>query len=218
MTISGGYVYSLSNHNDGIDANGNVYLNGGLVYAIGSGGAEMAIDANSEEGKKVYVNGGILIAVGSLENGSVYSQATYRSSSVSSNTWYGLSYGDEVVAFYTPQVSTGGGHGPGGGGPGGNTSGLVISVPTAPTLKSGVTATGTSVFDGKCYLDATINGGSSVSLTHIGGTVGIDDVVMEQIVSDPRVFSIDGRYLGTEVPANFRGVYIQNGKKHIKLQ
>ena len=40
----------------------------------------------------------------------------------------------------------------------------------------------------------------------------------QQIVNDSRVFTIDGRYLGTEVPANFRGVYIQNGKKLIKLQ
>ena len=111
------------------------------------------------------------------------------------------------------------GGGPGGGGPGGgNSSGLVISVPSTPTLLKGVTATGTGIFEDNCYLDATVSGGSSVSLTHIGGAVGIDDVEMEQIVNDPRVFSIDGRYLGTEVPANFRGVYIQNGKKHIKLQ
>jgi immune inhibitor A len=52
-----------------------------------------------------------------------------------------------------------------------------------------------------------------------GGSVGIDDVENEQqSVNDPRVFTIDGRYLGTEVTATFRGVYIQNGKKHVKLQ
>lgn len=215
MTITGGYIYSHSNNNDGIDANGNIYLNGGLVYAIGSRSPELGIDANSEEGKKVFVNGGTIIAVGGIENGASMSQATYRTSSVSGNTWYGLSYGDEVIAFYVPQVPTGGGHGPGGGG---NSSGLVISVPSTPTLKSGVSATGTGIFENNCYLEATVSGGSTVSLTHIGGTVGIDDVVIEQIVNDPRVFSIDGRYLGTEVPATFRGVYIQNGKKHIKLQ
>lgn len=215
MTITGGYIYSHSNNNDGIDANGNIYLNGGLVYAIGSRSPELGIDANSEEGKKVFVNGGTIIAVGGIENGASMSQATYRTSSVSSNTWYGLSYGDEVIAFYVPQVTTGGGHGPGGGG---NSSGLVISVPSTPTLKSGVTAAGTGIFENNCYLEATVSGGSSVSLTHIGGTVGIDDVVIEQIVNDPRVFTIDGRYLGTEVPATFRGVYIQNGKKHVKLR
>lgn len=215
LTITDGYIYSHSNNNDGIDANGNIYLNGGLAYAIGSRSPELGIDANSEEGKKVFVNGGTIIAVGGIENGASMSQATYRSSSVSGNTWYGLSYGDEVIAFYVPQVTTGGGHGPGGGG---NSSGLVISVPSTPTLNSGVTATGTGIFENNCYLEATVSGGTSVSLTHIGGTVGIDDVVIEQIVNDPRVFTIDGRYLGTEVPATFRGVYIQNGKKHIKLQ
>ncbi len=218
LTITGGYVYSRSNNNDGIDANGNVYLNGGLVYAIGSRSPELGIDANSEEGKKVFINGGTVIAVGGVENGSSISQATYRSSSVSSNTWYALSYGDEVIAFYVPQVSTGGGPGGGGHGPGGgNSSGLVISVPTTPTLKSGVTASGTGIFENNCYLNATVSGGTAVSLTHIGGTVGIDSVEPGQTAGDPRVFTLDGRYLGTEVPATFRGVYIQNGKKQIKL-
>ena len=216
MTITGGYVYSRSNNNDGIDANGNIYLNGGLVYAIGSRSPELGIDANSEGGKKVFINGGTVIAVGGVENGSSMSQATYRTSTVSGNTWYSLSYGDEIIAFYIPQVSTGGGggHGPGGG----NSSGLVISVPSTPTLKSGVTASGTGIFEDNCYLDAAVSGGSSVSLTHIGGTVGIEDVEMEQTVNDPRVFTLDGRYLGTEVPSSFRGVYLQNGKKHLKLQ
>ena len=117
MTISGGYVYSRATNNDGIDANGNCYLNGGLVYAIGSSSPEVAIDANSEEGKKVYINGGTIIAVGGVESGSVMNQATYSASSVSSNTWYSLTYGSNVVAFYTPTISSGGG--PGGGGPGG---------------------------------------------------------------------------------------------------
>ena len=205
MTITGGYVYSHSNNNDGIDANGNVYLNGGLVYAIGSGGAENAIDANSEEGKKVYVNGGVLIAVGGVENGATYNQPKIQQSSVSSNTWYTVTYGDNTVAFKTPTISTGGG--PGGGGPGGgNSSGLVISAPSTPSLATGNNVTdGTSHFEGNCYVG--------------GGSVRIDDVeTMQQIVNDPRVFTIDGRYLGTEVPANFRGVYIQNGKKHIKLK
>ena len=205
LTISGGYVYSRSTNNDGIDANGDLYLNGGLVYAIGSRSPELAIDANSEEGKKVYVNGGVVIAVGGIENARVINQPYIQSSSVSSNSWYTVTYGDDAVAFYTPTISTGGG--PGGGGPGGgNSSGLVISAPSTPSLATGNNVTdGTSHFEGNCYVG--------------GGSVGIDDVETgQQIVNDPRVFTIDGRYLGTEVPADFRGVYLQNGKKHIKLQ
>ncbi len=205
MTISGGYVYSLSNHNDGIDANGNCYLNGGLVFAIGARSPELAIDANSEEGKKVYVNGGVIIAVGGIENGASYTQPKIQQSNVSSNTWYTVTYGDNAVAFLTPTISTGGG--PGGGGPGGNSSRVVISAPTTPSLANGNNITnGTSHFEGNCYV-----GGE-------GGTNGIDDVEVERQIKDPRVFSLDGRYLGTEVPATFRGIYIQNGKKHIKLQ
>ena len=205
LTITGGYVYSQSNNNDGIDANGNVYLNGGLVYAIGARSPEVAIDANSEEGKKVFVNGGVIIAVGGIENGATYNQPKIQQSSVSSNTWYTVTYGDNTVAFKTPTISTGGGPGGGGHG-GGNSSGLVISAPSTPSLATGNNVTdGTSHFEGNCYVG--------------GGSVGIDDVeTMQQIVNDPRVFTIDGRYLGTEVPANFRGVYIQNGKKHIKLK
>ena len=204
MTISGGYVYSRSTNNDGLDANGNLYINGGLVYAIGSRSPELAIDANSEEGKKVYINGGVVIAVGGIENARVINQPYIQSSSVSSNSWYTVTYGDDAVAFYTPTITSGGG--PGGGGPGGNSSRLVISAPSTPTLATGNNVTdGTSHFEGNCYVG--------------GGSVGIDDVETEQqIVNDPRVFTLDGRYLGTEVPTTFRGIYLQNGKKHIKLQ
>ena len=217
MTISGGRVYSRSADNDGIDANGNCYLNGGLVFAIGSHVPELAIDANSEEGKKVYINGGTIIAAGGVENGSVMNQGTYQASSVSSYTWYALIFGDEVIAFYTPQVNTGGGPGPGPG-PGGNSSGLIISCPFTPTLMSDVTATGTGFFENNCYWNATFSGGSSVTLNYLGGSTGIEEYDMEQPVNDNRIYTLDGRCLGTTLPEGFRGVYIQNGKKHVKIQ
>lgn len=205
MTISGGYIYSHSNNNDGIDANGNIYLNGGLVYAIGSRSPELGIDANSEGGKKVYVNGGVIIAVGGIENGAAYNQPKIQQSNVSSNTWYTITYDDNMIAFKTPTISTGGGPG-GHGGPGGNSSGLVISAPSTPSLANGNNVTdGTSYFEGNCYVEGS------------GGSVGIDEVGVEPQINDSRVFGIDGRYLGTEVPTTFRGVFIQNGKKHIKL-
>ncbi len=200
MTITDGYVYSRATNNDGLDANGNLYINGGLVYAIGSRSPELAIDANSEEGKRVYINGGVIIAVGGIENGASYNQPKIQQSSVSSNTWYTVTYGDNAVAFQTPIISTGGG-------PGGNSSRLVISAPSTPTLATGNNVSdGTSHFEGNCIV-----GGN-------GGGVGINEVEGEQSVNDPRVFTLNGRYLGTEVPATFRGIYIQNGKKQLKLQ
>jgi immune inhibitor A len=67
-------------------------------------------------------------------------------------------------------------------------------------------------------LDATASGGTSVSLTYMGGSTGINDVEMETQMNDNRIYTLDGRYLGTELPSSFRGVYIQNGKKYVKMQ
>ncbi len=157
LTINGGLVYSRSTHNDGIDANGNVYLKGGLVYAIGASSPEMAIDANSEEQKKLYVQGGTIVAVGGLENGASLTQSCYKASSWSKNTWYALTVGSNVFAFKTP--SSGG-------------SNLIVSGASTPTLKSGVTASGTEIFDGVGFYPAEATGGSSVSLSSYTGGGG----------------------------------------------
>ena len=157
LTINGGLVYSRSTNNDGIDANGNVYLKGGLVYAIGASSPEMAIDANSEEQKKLYVQGGTIVAVGGLESGASLTQSCYKASSWSKNTWYALTVGSDVFAFKTP--SSGG-------------SNLIVSGASTPTLKSGVTASGTEIFDGVGFYPAEATGGSSVSLSSYTGGGG----------------------------------------------
>lgn len=157
LTINGGLVYSRSTNNDGIDANGNVYLKGGLVYAIGASSPEVAIDANSEEQKKLYVQGGTLVAIGGLESGASLTQSCYKASSWSKNTWYALTVGSNVFAFKTP--SSGG-------------SNLIVSGATTPTLKSGVSASGTEIFDGVGFYPATATGGSSVSLSSYTGGGG----------------------------------------------
>lgn len=175
MTVNGGYIYAYSNNNDGMDANGNFYINGGLVYAIGSRSPEVALDANTEEGKKLYINGGVIIAVNGIEQGSAITQPYIQSSSISSNNWYTVTYGENAVAFYTPAISTGGGPGgggpggPGGGGPGGNSS-TFISAPTTPSLANGNNISdGTAHFEGNCYV-----GGE-------GGATRIDELDMEDI-------------------------------------
>ena len=158
LTISGGYVYARSTGNDGIDANGNVYIKGGLVYAIGTTSPEVAIDANSEEQKKLYVTGGTIVAIGGLERGASLTQSCYSTNSWSKNTWYALTVGSETFAFQTPSS-------------GGNT--LVVSGASQPTLKSGVTvSSGTKVFDGAGYTNATYSGGSTISLSAYTGGGG----------------------------------------------
>jgi len=157
LTVNGGLLYARSTNNDGIDANGNVYLKGGLVYAIGASSPEVAIDANSEEQKKLYVQGGTIVAIGGLESGASLTQSCYKASSWSKNTWYALTVGSNVFAFKTP--SSGG-------------SNLIVSGASTPTLKSGVTASGTEIFDGVGFYPATATGGSSVSLSSYTGGGG----------------------------------------------
>ena len=186
LTISGGYVYACATNNDGIDANGNCYIKGGLIYAIGASSPEVAIDANTEGGYKLYVQGGTLVAIGGLENNASLSQTCYSVGSSSSggggrwfasaagpggggpggnggsswtaNTWYALTVGSTTFAFKTP--SSGG-------------TAMVVSGSTTPTLQSGVTASGTRLFNGVGYYPATVSGGSSVSLSsYSGGGMG----------------------------------------------
>ena len=158
MTISGGYVYAQGKNNDGLDANGNMYIKGGLIYTICSGTPEVAIDANTEGGKKLYLTGGTVVAVGGLESGSSLSQSCYQAS-WSKDTWYTLTYGGNTFSFMTP--SSGG-------------SGLVVSAAATPTLASGTTVSGgTSVFGGIGIMSGTVSDGTSVSLSSYTGGNGI---------------------------------------------
>jgi hypothetical protein len=193
MTVNDGFIYAHSNNNDGMDANGNFYINGGLVYAIGSRSPEVALDANTEEGKKLYINGGVIIAVNGIENGSSVNQPYIRPSSISSNSWYTVTYGDHAVAFYTPTISTGGG--PGGGGPGGSNSSMFISAPSTPSLANGNNISdGTALFEGNCYVDgSTVSieefDVESITITSINGNIyveGCEDCKVS-------VFDITGR-------------------------
>ena len=159
LTISGGLVCAYSQGNDGLDANGNCYIKGGVVYAIGSSSPEVAVDANSEGGYKLYLTGGTLVAIGGLESGSSLTQNCYSASSWSQNTWYGLTVGTTTYAFKTP--SSGG-------------TPLVVSSDSSPSLQSGVSvSSGTACFEEMFYTNASVNGGTSVSLSsYTGGNGG----------------------------------------------
>ena len=69
VTISGGTVTLLNPSGrdaDGIDSNGNIDINGGLVYIslVGAGG-NCALDYGSENGGVCRINGGTVVACGS---------------------------------------------------------------------------------------------------------------------------------------------------------
>ena len=181
MTIEGGYVFAHATNNDGIDANGNCYIKGGVVYAIGASGAEVAIDANSEEQKKLYITGGTIIAIGGLESGASISGGTCKyTSSWTASSWYAL-YNDSdlALAFKTPtQSSSGGNQGGPGGRPGGNQGGssqqLIVYTTSTPSLELGVTVSGgTEYFGGMANVGGTVSNGSTVTLsTYSGGNSG----------------------------------------------
>lgn len=159
LTISGGYVMAYSTGNDGIDANGNMYIKGGVVYAICAGGAEVALDANTEGGKTLYVQGGTIVAIGGLEQGASLSQTCYQATA-SNSTWYCLSGGSEDFIFKTPSSLS--------------TSTMVVSTGGTTALKSGVTVSGgTAILNNYAYTGASATGGSNISLnTYSGGSGG----------------------------------------------
>ena len=159
MAILGGFVCAYSTGNDGLDANGDLYIEGGTVYTIGSGGAEVAVDANTEDGHTLYVNGGNLVALGGLERGAVLSQTCYSASNWSKNTWYSFTLSDRVFAFKTPSSAG---------------TGMVVSGASQPAIHSGVTVSGGSrLFNGMLSVDASISGGTAVTLSAYTNSTGM---------------------------------------------
>ena len=106
--------------------------------------------------------------MGAIESGASISQTCY-SGSVSANKWIALYSGNNVAfAAYTPTFSSqGGGWGPGGGSSSSSKT-RVVTAPSTPKLYTGVTASGTTFWNGKGATNAS--GGSQVSLqTYSGG-------------------------------------------------
>ena len=168
MYLKGGYIYAVATNNDAIDSNGDMHISGGKIFCYGS---EEGFDANSEERYKVYVESGACFmciggSMGAIESGAQLGQ-TCKQASVSGNTWYALYNGSSVAfAAYTPTFSSGGG-GPWGGG-GSSSKTMVVTAPSTPALYKGVTGSGTSLWSGKGYTNAS--GGSQVTLsTYSGG-------------------------------------------------
>ena len=154
LTVNNGYVYAFSSQNDAMDSNGNTNLNGGYVMAICTkGNPEVAIDANTEEGKKLYINSGAtLVAYGGLERGYSASQNVYGMS-CTAGSWNALHNGKSfIAAFKVP----------------GNISNVIVS---APSLSSGYKSVSVSG-EAKCngiWATEGISGGSTTTLSNYNG-------------------------------------------------
>ena len=65
--------------------------------------------------------------------------------------------------------------------------------------------------------------GYTLTYTNLSGSgtinngTGIDENEAETTINDGNIYTIDGRNLGKTLPDDFRGIYILNGKKHVKL-
>ncbi|MBQ6770121.1 MAG: hypothetical protein IJP44_03980 [Bacteroidales bacterium] len=83
---------------------------------------------------------------------------------------------------------------------------------------------------GNAYVDVLVNNGTihkgDYTLTYgslsgngtIDNQTGIDENIEGNSVNDGKIYTLDGRCLGTTLPDNFQGVYIQNGKRHLKAR
>ena len=157
LTVNKGFVYAFSSGNDAMDSNGNTKINGGYVMAICTrGNPEVAIDANTEDGKKLYINSGAtVVAYGGLESGYSASQSVY-SMSGTAGAWNALYDGKAfIAAFKAPS----------------NISNFIVSAPSLSTGYKGVTVSGEAKCGGVWAVDG-ISGGSSVKLSNYTGGNG----------------------------------------------
>ncbi len=165
LTISGGYVYARATNNDGIDANGNLYINGGVVIAEGSGAPECGLDA--AENYKAYINGGTVVAIG---GGLQAIDSSSKQASIALTTQLGTNIGllsgtTTLLAYRTPSSQTG--------------TALMISSPALKSGSSYTVSTGCSVSGGSTFYSlttgCTVSGGSTASYTAstaVSGSMG----------------------------------------------
>ncbi len=163
--VNDGDLTVISVVGDGLDSNGNLYISGGYVRTMGSGGMEMGLDAATESGCAVYITGGTLLAFGGSNTYPTKSGSTQAfvkgSGAIKAETEISVKSGDEVLASFTVpaeytstrSIAYGPGNGPGGGGwnPGGGSGNGSIMI-SCPALKSGQSYT-------------IVNGSTSTSAT-----------------------------------------------------
>ena len=148
--VSGGDLTVISIVGDGLDSNGNLTISGGYIRTMGSGGAEMGLDAATESGCAVYITGGTIFSFGGSNTFPTRTGSTQAfvkaSGSIKAETEISVKSGTEVLATFTVPAeytsSTGAmhgpGNGPGGGGwnPGGGSGSGSIMI-SCPSLSSG---------------------------------------------------------------------------------
>lgn len=126
VQVDGGTIYANSRGNDAIDSNGTMYMNGGLLVAVGQMAPEGAFDCDQNT---FAVTGGTLIGVGGHHSTPTSSACTQRVlvyNGITNGTAVRIvnANNEDLMTFQMPTYSGNGGGGgggwpPGGGGPGG---------------------------------------------------------------------------------------------------
>lgn len=113
LYVNGGYVYAGSTGNDGIDSNGSIYMTGGLVLAFTATNPEVGIDTDNSRG--LVVDGGTLVSFGSAAGnmvvGSSGSLKSYTDTGSITGSSYGGKYlkmtgGSKTVYVKVPEMTT----------------------------------------------------------------------------------------------------------------
>ena len=102
LTISDGTVVVVGTNNDGIDSNGNMYLKGGTLIAMGAGGAEAGIDIDEQH--KIYITGGNFFGIGGRFDGTLGSTSQgiiSTTGSVQANQTVSVSTGSTTIVSFT---------------------------------------------------------------------------------------------------------------------
>ena len=103
MYLNGGYIYAFATNNDAIDSNGNLYIKGGVIVALGASEAECAIDA--AEGKSIYITGGTVVGVGGSNASYPASSSSQMSvafqASVSTGSTLTIADGSDAILSFT---------------------------------------------------------------------------------------------------------------------
>jgi len=102
LTISDGYVLCVGTNNDGIDTNGNFYIKGGTLIAMGASGAEAGIDIDEQH--KIYITGGNIFGMGGRFDGTLGSTTqgiVTTTGSVQANSTVTISSGSTSLASFS---------------------------------------------------------------------------------------------------------------------
>ena len=182
VQIDGGTIYAYSRGNDAIDSNGTMYMNGGLLVAVGQMAPEGAFDCDQNT---FAITGGTLIGVGghhSTPSSSACTQRVLVYNGITNGTAVRIvnANNEDLMTFQMPTYSGNGGGGgggwpPGGGGPGGG-GGISLLFSSANlqqgtiTVKQGGTISGGEEFHGY-FTGAEYTGSTTDQNVTISGMV-----------------------------------------------